>query len=209
MSSVEVSDAWHRLFERELGSGTSSDLLVKLVSYGDSWNARQPKELANFHQYHSNPLYRKVPGCMANVYVRLDSADADYPNRIKILGAADSRVAQGLLAFLAEGLQRMSSADALALSPSLLTQQLGLNQLLPVGRLNGFTNILLLVQDLIREQERALLSQKNYTGSRSSTATEQMEKSASEPPEVLYAGREDEVAMLLSGGVDSSVALKL
>ncbi|RYH12526.1 hypothetical protein EON65_38055 [archaeon] len=56
-----------------------------------------------------------------------------------------------------QGLQRMSSQDVLSLSPYSLTKQLGLNQLLPVGRLNGFTNMLLLVQELLRQQEKKLL----------------------------------------------------
>ncbi|RYH12525.1 hypothetical protein EON65_38050 [archaeon] len=99
---LDYTATWQRLLQDEVGTGNNSDLLIKLVSYGDAWHARQPKELKSFHHYLSHPQYTKVSGCMANVYIKLNTQDPAFPDRVCVLGAADSRVAQGLLAFMAE-----------------------------------------------------------------------------------------------------------
>lgn len=83
----------------------------------------------------------------------------------------------------------------LAVSPQSLSEKCGFSKLLPSGRLNGFVNMVTLVQTQLRKLV-------NSDSIAINSSTEDNSPS-------LRDSRQDEVAVLLSGGVDSSVALKL
>ena len=101
------------------------------------------------------------------------------------------------------------------LSPLDLSRECGLSTLLPVGRLNGLHNMVTLIQSQISAELRRVEEIKttvDFEGTETVMGTAQTVMSdtrscVSNLFEVLDTS--DEIAMLLSGGVDSSVALKL
>lgn len=93
----------------------------------------------------------------------------------------------------------MKASEINRLSVAVLTKEWGLESLnLPQGRMNGFANILSTVQDLV-----ITMSDPDYDNRKDDSTLKR--ESLNEVP--VY--HSDEIAMLLSGGVDSSVALKL
>jgi predicted PP-loop superfamily ATPase len=113
-----------------------------------------------------------------------------------------------------QGLDNLECSNVLTLSPTELSMQCGLNTLLPRGRLNGLHNMVTLIQSQI---SRELQRKKGETASiEESDAEKKVFNSLSSNLfksdyniELEGADTSDEVAVLLSGGVDSSVALKL
>lgn len=86
---------------------------------------------------------------------------------------------------------------------------------LPTGRMNGFENILLTVQNLVKKlidsedinkDVITISSNEKTTKTRTTTTTIYDDDNSSL---ISLKSHSDEVAVLLSGGVDSSVALKL
>lgn len=127
--------------------------------------------------------HQRVPGCMADARVR----SILRPDRsLVIAGYADSRVALGLLALLSRGLGGMAVDDIAALDVAAVLRQCSVAALLPPGRFNGLQSML----TVIKEQAAALARGAPLNV---------------ESPQFYN----EEVAMLLSGGVDSSVALRL
>ena len=96
----------------------------------------------------------------------------------------------------------------MTLSPETLSRECGLNILLPVGRLNGLYNMVALIQKQVSCEIERLKSQNVNDQSK---ITESSDGSVLKSDKILDESRDtsDEVAVLLSGGVDSSVALKL
>lgn len=93
----------------------------------------------------------------------------------------------------------MTTNEVLSLSAQFLTNKWGLDSLnLPQGRMNGFANMLSTVQDLVRK-----MTDSEYDDG---TEVNTLNIEKLNEPSVYHS---DEIAMLLSGGVDSSVALKL
>ena len=103
----------------------------------------------------------------------------------------------------------------LTLSPTDLSRECGLNSLLPVGRLNGLHNMVTVIHNQIksellrlREKENALLTA-DMDRERNADSLRALNPLNSDWSSVEGVDTSDEVAVLLSGGVDSSVALKL
>lgn len=165
--------------------------LLNLIRLGDQWIAGKPEQSLNIIHLNRSIGYHPVPGCMAAVRLKVDLTapvpDAIGTFGINLSGTADSRVALGMLALLSHLLQGLPAEDVLSIPASSLASQLGLGGLLPQGRLDGFRNMLLTIQQVLRDQQ--LLHPLPHQSSHDS--------------------RKDEVAVLLSGGVDSSVALQL
>lgn len=86
-------------------------------------------------------------------------------------------------------------------------QALGLRSSLPPGRQNGLANILQTVQTLVREALAAAAAADDDDSAAKQQQREQERKAAVLP--AVDAFSSTEVAVLLSGGVDSSVALSL
>lgn len=155
----------------------------------------------------------RVSGCtsVVDVLARLAANGTLQPE-----GAADSRLAKGLVALLVRGL-RGESPDALAsLDVAAISEAAGLSGALSHSRINGLGAML----DLMREQAAAAVARRQLSPDRPVGAAG---PPAPLPPalalpadNLLLAARRgswqaagEEVAVLLSGGVDSSVALRL
>lgn len=114
-----------------------------------------------------------------------------------------------------QGLENQECSNVLTLSPTDLSRECGLNSLLPVGRLNGLHNMVTVIHNQIksellrlREKENALLTA-DMDRERNADSLRALNPLNSDWSSVEGVDTSDEVAVLLSGGVDSSVALKL
>eukprot|EP01033_Poteriospumella_lacustris_P003841 gene3842-2726_t len=191
--------------------------LVNLIELGDRWLATKTERHLNINTLSEKDGYTTVPGCMAAVKMRISTAQSVISD---VTGTADSRVALGMLAYLSMELQGKEIASVLKLDPQQFCRDLGVSDLLPPGRLNGFQNMLRTVQQMLQPQRPP------QQLDRPASATTEPEQPAppsssvfiNEPTAVRAAPatstaatgpRHDEVAVLLSGGVDSSLALKL
>eukprot|EP00981_Chlorochromonas_danica_P015231 scaffold11024_cov179-Ochromonas_danica.AAC.1 len=104
-SAADPLLAWKDLKKNVLVPGNNTATLLNLIELGDQWSAGQPdKDLPFYHVSTSIPGYHKVPGCMASVHLKLLSSSASTQDKVMITGRADSRVAQGMLAFLAKNM---------------------------------------------------------------------------------------------------------
>lgn len=128
----------------------------------------------------------KVPGCVANVYVLAN--EGKDSSSIRIIGNADAIISRGLLSLLNDFLSARSKEEVLELDSSMITDQLGIRKALTPGRNDGIANMLQVIQQQLRG-EKVTTHEDN------------------ELP--LKTSDKGKVALLLSGGVDSSVALHL
>lgn len=163
-----------------------TESLLDLVRIGDDLESLIPKSV--------QPLLQKVPGCTSEVMVWTSVVGLANPSSntsVIIYGYADSKIAKGMLSLFQQGLFDMSPEAILGINSEELLVRSGLRSLLPPGRLNGFQNIFATIKSQIQSQilDTSGLSQSFH--------------------EFNPDPRQEEVAVLLSGGVDSSVALKL
>ena len=146
---------------------------------------------------------------------------------VSIRGTADARLSRGLVALLALGLDGESPETVLSLRGDAIAAAIGLRAGLTDSRINGLGNVLRVIQEQIQRQRldpsRGERVGKREEGSRPSAAAEPNDApnvSINAPERAIIwgsdagnwfppPGEEEEVAMLLSGGVDSSVALRL
>jgi tRNA (5-methylaminomethyl-2-thiouridylate)-methyltransferase len=137
----------------------------------------------------SKPLadLTRVPGCVATVYVWAEVEDTT--NTVRIQGTSDAIVSRGLLAVLSEYLHSKSLSQVLELDPFHIADALGVRPALSQGRNDGLANMLQIIQQQLR-----------HGGDQ-----EELEETKSPPK----SSEKPTVALLLSGGVDSSVALRL
>jgi hypothetical protein len=110
--------------------------------------------------------------------------------------------------------------EALKVDPEVLANYFGFDALLPVGRQNTFLNTVRLIQSQLqrllesRGAETALSSMieqlsASCTASQSTTVASEVTDNSQTSLSRTDDPRASEIAVLLSGGVDSSVALKL
>ncbi|ELR98266.1 SufE family protein [Gloeocapsa sp. PCC 73106] len=78
----------------------------------------------------------KVNGCVSQVYITADLKDG----HLWYQGDSDAQLVKGLVAFLIEGLNGLTPAEILALSPDFI-EETGLKMSLTPSRANGFYNI--------------------------------------------------------------------
>jgi asparagine synthetase B (glutamine-hydrolysing) len=96
----------------------------------------------------------------------------------------------------------------LTLSPTELSRECGLSILLPVGRLNGLHNMITVIQNQISSE----LNRRDVDQIDQVIKVDEFSKVSSSKGDESMSNEidsSDEIAVLLSGGVDSSVALKL
>lgn len=163
--------------------------MLNLIDLGDRWISGKKESNLNINLLNEPEGYRAVSGCMAAVKLRVKVKEDDTID--EIAGTADSRVALGMLAFIALSLQRKSVQEILQLDPIQFCKDMKVDGLLPSGRLNGFQNMIHTVQLILKD---------TYSSTQDASRNGSGEKA--DP-------RQEEVAVLLSGGVDSSVALSL
>lgn len=147
---------------------------------------------------------QRVPGCIANVGVRTvlvpkkgeSSGNHRMAYEVLIDGEADAVLSRGLLAVLQTTLSSIDAQGVLGIDPTTVADELQLRTVLTSGRNDGLASIVAIVQQQIKD---VLFD-----------AGDDIDTSA-KVNETLYdeAVKKPTVAMLLSGGVDSSVALNL
>lgn len=189
--------------------------LVNLIELGDRWQATKTEHQLNINTLSEKDGYATVPGCMAAVKMRISTAQSVISD---VTGTADSRVALGMLAYLSMELKGKEIASVLKLDPQQFSRDMGVSDLLPPGRLNGFQNMLRTVQQMLQRQcppqplDSSASSTTEQPAPPSSSVTISDSTAVRTAPAMSTAAtgpRQDEVAVLLSGGVDSSLALKL
>lgn len=170
-----------------------------------------------------SPL-EKIPGCVANVYVqtrlrKLPSEEEEWG--VAFGGNADALLSRGLLAVLTNALASMSSLeDILQIDPYMAAEHLGIRPALSPGRNDGLANMMQIIQSQIKN---LLKNEQNAMPSSIDVAPLYVEETKMVPPSNPNLGSHfalqpncgissknvSTVALLLSGGVDSSVALRL
>lgn len=168
--------------------GAGLTLAQALVRLGDDWAA----ELDN--QAKPRVELQKVPGCISVVKVSVEVQDGCLS---RVHGTADARVARGLLAYLARCLEGMTVETILGIDPKELCRSLGESFVSP-SRANGFASMMNVIKQQVSDQAAGRKTEINDPALAESSLDKWSGK-----------GGADEVAVLLSGGVDSSVALRL
>lgn len=98
------------------------------------------KRLENFPESEKTPE-NKVSGCVSQVYIIAKLVDG----KVKFQGDSDSQLVKGLVALLIRGLNDLSPAQILQVTPDFI-QATGLNVSLTPSRANGFYNIFRMMQ---------------------------------------------------------------
>lgn len=83
----------------------------------------------------------KVSGCTSQVYITADLVDG----KVQFHGDSDSQLVKGLVALLIRGLNDLTPAQILQVTPDFI-QATGLNVSLTPSRANGFYNIFRMMQ---------------------------------------------------------------
>jgi tRNA-5-taurinomethyluridine 2-sulfurtransferase len=169
--------------------------------------------------------FSMVPGCAARVQVRCGLRPIDPSNNHtstlwiveSVQGNADALLSRGLLATFSKALHHTSVDRVLAWDPSLTAQYLGLHMYLSPGRNDGLASMMRAVQRQIAHATTSFLHNhslhENENGKmnpQSDTASLITSTIATNTTVATDSTRKQpSVALLLSGGVDSSVALHL
>ena len=174
----------------------------------------------------------KVPGCVSVVRILVSVGEDSC---LEVKGEADARVARGMLALLAEGLRGVDLEQVIKLDADRVIQVAQLHQFLPPGRNDGLSNMLaVIVQQAaslsfpyVTEAAQAPIGgaiggggagprddsgdapQGEQQGGSNQVDGEDISAANAVSQVWAFGGRAEEVAMLLSGGVDSSVAMAL
>jgi len=181
---------------------------LRLVKLGD--------DFARIHGENLSPSLRnvsiKVPGCVSVVRIAVSRQpdSAGGRGRFVIEGEADARVARGMLALLAEGLRNADVDEVMQVHIDELIKVANLRQFLPPGRNNGLANMLSAIktQAASTAAAAAAASASGLPPSPSDTSAAASVTPHTNASQVwAWGGRAEEVAMLLSGGVDSSVSV--
>ena len=148
---------------------------------------------------------QRVPGCVANVSIQttlIQVSSSDTPKyRVIVDGEADAILSRGILSVLQEffSSELITSDIVLELDPFTFADRMNLRNVLSAGRNDGLASMVSVVQQQIQD----LLEIKE--------GGEGVQKD--ETPKSTFDGEKKKtkgtVAILLSGGVDSSVALNL
>ncbi|KAL1510837.1 hypothetical protein AB1Y20_007120 [Prymnesium parvum] len=163
----------------------------------------------------------RVRGCAAVVHAHAGlRAGVLYPT-----GAADGAVARGVAAVLLRGLRGEPAGALLRLQAAEVARACGMEALLTPGRLGGMEGILAVLRRQVREAAEAEARGGEGAAAAAAAAAEAAEAEGREAAEgggewgegvraweaagaAGWGAAEEEVAVLLSGGVDSSVALR-
>eukprot|EP00190_Bangiopsis_sp_CCMP1999_P003893 CAMPEP_0198736024 /NCGR_PEP_ID=MMETSP1475-20131203/63044_1 /TAXON_ID= ORGANISM="Unidentified sp., Strain CCMP1999" /NCGR_SAMPLE_ID=MMETSP1475 /ASSEMBLY_ACC=CAM_ASM_001111 /LENGTH=569 /DNA_ID=CAMNT_0044499769 /DNA_START=33 /DNA_END=1742 /DNA_ORIENTATION=- len=127
----------------------------------------------------------RVPGCTSVVHV---VAEVDNVGRVHIRGSSDAKITAGLLSLLINGLEGTGADEVLSMSFEEFADASALNSFLAPSRANSFSNVIKTLQKQLSESKSADVQQGR---------------------QLIVDRQGEDVAVLLSGGVDSSVALRL
>ena len=167
--------------------------------------------------------FEKVPGCVATVHVKTSIRKVSSEDwEIDFEGTADALLSRGILAVLTSVMSSASTPqDILAVDPYSVADQLGVRKALSPGRNDGVASI----TQVIQQQVQAILLETKAIGTDSdavaplfvdgttTTGTRDSldvgSQSGALPVTQKNGSKKGKVALLLSGGVDSSVSLRL
>ena len=171
----------------------------------------------NDRRYMSSEISR-VPGCVSNVNVfttLVPIMEKDIPNQSKpstsqsfhviLDGEADTLLSRGLLSILSSALSSLDSNDVLKIDSFTIADELKLRSVLSKGRNDGLSNMITVVQnqiiEIVKKNQSPHLDTHldNETNDDLNGDDNLLSKTSDRPT----------VAMLLSGGVDSAVALNI
>lgn len=205
-----LSRSFHRLSHQFHGLSTA-EIQSAIATHGVTTTI-QPPHPASFPSQTMVSLHDKVPGCTSTVSVQtlLVSGTAAASGGesplyyVSLRGVSDALLSRGLLTLLSRALEGQSAAQVLLVDPQTVADRLGLRASLSRGRNDGLASMMRTVQSQIQ----SLLD--NTT-----IVTEGVASCDDRPRDMdrLFGDRKRRrpptVALLLSGGVDSSVALRL
>jgi tRNA (5-methylaminomethyl-2-thiouridylate)-methyltransferase len=201
MSISRVEQAFDRVSTpfRDL---SVDDIQMLLVRTGSEYSANRSDSDLEHSSLSSSA--EKVRGCVANVHVRtilepiVSPMDASSAYRVSIQGTADALLSRGLLALLSNALQGISADQVLDLQPDNIAENLGVSPALSPGRNDGLASMMRTIQKQI---QGLLVNDENSAPTLPLASTEGTQRATD--------STHPKVALLLSGGVDSSVALNL
>ena len=160
--------------------------------------------------------FDRVLGCVATVYIRVSISQ--MTNDISIDGNADAVISRGLLSSLNDFLlQQEDATSVLQVDPDSIADLMGVRIALSKGRNDGLANMMRIVQEQLRnsinkseseqESESSILPSSPLTNTNTNTRDD--ENTQLYKTQTMDSEKRPTVALLLSGGVDSSVALRL
>jgi tRNA (5-methylaminomethyl-2-thiouridylate)-methyltransferase len=217
---------------------TSNDeMLKRIVQEGIKYQQKHAQQKIVLDESDASKLshgMEKVSGCIATVYLRItliplsdDSAEDSGKYRVILTGTADAMLSGGLLAILAETISGgfnddtdfdahgniITSDDILNLNPETLTNAMGLQSILSRGRNDGVASMVRVIQRQIMSLVGGEYSAFNSSTISANEVGEKMSPLLNTTLATIHSRNDGthrpSVAMLLSGGVDSSVALHL
>eukprot|EP01035_Chromulina_nebulosa_P019269 gene19269-25126_t len=175
-------------------NGNSTKVLLNIIKYGDiHFGSNDP----SWRITNSSSHWVKVNGCMSNVWIGAKIVESYSQQMVSVEGEADSRIARGMLAIIIQGFYGCYLSD---LTPSAFDsiRMTSLYRFFPTGRINGFTNMLSTIQSQI------------FLTPSSTAAIDPIIKPDNSIDYIhLHSPKTKDIAVLLSGGVDSSLALTL
>lgn len=206
------------LIANEFEGCSTAEIQQILVQKGIAFKEEQQDIITD--GFVPSPL-AKVPGCVANVYVQtLLKKNADGWD-IAFQGNADALLSRGLLALLTNALASTDSlTEILQSDPYTVAEQIGIRRALSPGRNDGLANMLQIIQgqisNLLKEEEgigeeRSIDVTPLYVDTTERNDDVQVKLNLGDGQQKRDFGSKEAptVALLLSGGVDSSVALCL
>jgi len=144
--------------------------------------------------------------------IRSDNYNNNYRHRIVLYGNSDAIVSRGLLSTLADYLKHLRLDQVLELDPMTIADALGVRPALSRGRNDGLANMLEIIQkQLLLPQSTSAQKKVQEQDSKFSRniVKDVINKSNSDTTTSSSSDNKPTVALLLSGGVDSSVAFRL
>jgi len=210
-NDVDFDDRYYLRSDLERVPGCVANVRVRVVLQEP---AREEKELASS----SSSATAAVPDSAADAK-RRDERFGRY-RLVGIEGTSDAAVSRGLLSLLSSALTLKQArndgaasggptvGDILDLDPNAVADLLGLRPYLSVGRNDGLASMMTIVQNQIR----CLVNSANEEGnSEKVEEIQEQDEMTTAAPQAADAPvpAAPTVALLLSGGVDSSVALHL
>jgi len=157
--------------------------------------------------FEEEPSMTLIPGCVAtvNVFAKRKDHDDDVDtttSRISLYGNSDAIFSRGLLSLLKDYVEELTIDQILRLKPIEIADTLGVRSALSKGRNDGLANMVTVIQQQLKEttHDDYDLSETTSTIKVTNSTTMSSLPSVESKPKV---------ALLLSGGVDSSVAFRL
>eukprot|EP00188_Purpureofilum_apyrenoidigerum_P003172 Plantae.Rhodophyta-Purpureofilum_apyrenoidigerum.ctg32484.p1 GENE.Plantae.Rhodophyta-Purpureofilum_apyrenoidigerum.ctg32484~~Plantae.Rhodophyta-Purpureofilum_apyrenoidigerum.ctg32484.p1 ORF type:complete len:562 (-),score=95.47 Plantae.Rhodophyta-Purpureofilum_apyrenoidigerum.ctg32484:67-1752(-) len=141
----------------------------------------ETQELNNEERNRKN----RVPGCTSVVHLL---ADVDKEGKVHVRGSSDAKITAGLLSLLVSGLKGATVDEVLSMSFEEFAGASALDSFLAPSRANSFSNVITTLQRQLSDRR---------------------DTSVQKARQLVVDRQGDDVAVLLSGGVDSSVALRL